>query len=110
MTVTRLVLASLVATSFVAGCGHVSNLAQGGSCGLNQPDENVENSVEGKTARTDGYKGTTLEEAEALAKSRAHTLRVVGEDNTCKDLTDDYSFGRVNVYVEDGVVEAVEAF
>lgn len=70
----------------------------------------MENPVEGKTARTDGYEGKTLEEAEAPAKWRGHTLRVVGEDNSCNDLTGDYSFGRVNVYVEDGVVEAVEAY
>jgi hypothetical protein len=85
-------------------------MAQGGSCGLNQPDENVENPVEGETASVEGYKGKTLAEAEELAKSRGHIVRVVGEDNDCRGLSDDYSFGRVNVYVEDGVVEAVEAF
>jgi hypothetical protein len=93
-----------------AGCGQVQNMAQGGSCGLHQPDENVENPVEGETASVKGYEGKSLAEAEALADSRGHVLRVVGEDNNCRGLSDDYSFGRVNVYVEDGVVEAVEAF
>ena len=88
----------------------MQNVAQGGSCGLNQPDENVENPVQGETASVDGYEGKTIEDAEALAKSRGHLVRVVGEDNDCRVLTDDYSFGRVNVYFEDGVVEAVEAF
>jgi hypothetical protein len=93
-----------------AGCGQVQNMAQGGSCGLNQQDQNVENPVEGDTASVEGYEGKTLAEAEALADSRRHIVRVVGEDNDCRGLSDDYSFERVNVYVEDGVVEAAEAF
>ena len=101
-----LLLVALLST----GCGQVQNMAQGGACGLDQPDENVENPVEGETASVDGYGGKSLEEAEALAESRGHILRVVGEDNDCRGLSDDYSFGRVNVYVEDGVVEVVEAF
>jgi hypothetical protein len=81
-------------------------MAQGGSCGLNQPDEKVENPVKGETASVEGYRGKPLAEAEELAKSRGHIVRVVGQDNDCRGLSDDYSFGRVNVYVKDGVVEA----
>jgi len=96
---------------FSTGCGQFQNVAQGrDACGLNQPDQNVENPVEGETASVDGYEGKTLEEAEALAKSRGIILRVTGEDGECRGGTDDYSFDRVNVYVEDGVVEVVEAF
>ena len=84
----------------------MQNTAQGVACGLNQVDETVENPVKGETASVDGYEGKTLEDAEALAKSRGHVLRVVGEDNNCRGLSEDYSFGRVNVYVTSGVVEA----
>lgn len=101
-----LLLVALLST----GCGQVQNMAQGGACGLNQADENVENPVDGETASVDGYEGKTLEKAEELTKSRGHILRVVGEDNDCRGLSDDYSFGRVNVYVEDGVIDVVEAF
>ena len=102
-----LLLVALLST----GCGQLQNGAQGrDACGLNQPDQNVENAVEGETASVEGYEGKTFEEAEALAKSRGNILRVTGEDGECRGGTDDYSFDRVNVYVEDGVVEVVEAF
>ena len=90
------------------GCGPAQNAAQPASCGLNRTNETVQHQDE--TASIDGYEGTTLEAATALARSRGHILRVVGEDNTCHSVTDDFSFGRVNVYVDSGVVEAVEAF
>lgn len=93
-----------------AGCGQVQNMAQGGSCGLDRPDQNVEKPVEGETASVDGYEGKDLGEAEALAKSRGHIVRVAGEDNDRRTLGDDYSWTRVNVYSKDGIVEAVEAF
>jgi hypothetical protein len=94
--------------SLVAACGAVS-LGQVGSCGLEEEPQRQEN-VPSKRARTDGYVGKTLAEAESLAASRGDHVRVIGQDGDCPGQNDDFSFNRVNVYLEDGRVRAVEAF
>ena len=49
-----------------------------------------------------------LAEATARAKRRGCALRVAIEDGVAKALTEDFSPGRINVRVRDGVVTGVE--
>ena len=100
------VLAVLACSAVLTAC-----LANGrgadGHCGIDDAQALPDRESTFAHASEDGYIGQTLTQARRLASSRGDTVRVVGTDGECADVTDDFQPRRINVHVEDGAVSAV---
>lgn len=107
--------ALVVVVGALAGCGQGSSAATPGSSTTSsaQTSSAVQAQASGMSCpvviskfgvdRAD-LVGMTLTAAKAQEKAAGRTIRVVGQDGVCNDITDDFNQYRVDVLVVDGEI------
>ncbi|HVQ87845.1 MAG TPA: hypothetical protein VMT88_06650 [Actinomycetes bacterium] len=87
-------------------------------CGSDSPNEPAQPLPSGAASVTEApcgtpdhddaaakYVGLTLPQAKQLAKKNDQTVRIIGKDGECFPITMDLRTNRVNLYLEDGIVQ-----